>query len=73
MLLTDLNKQLCAMSPKQLEMLCRGAQVPYKTALKIRYGTSKNPRVKTVEALACALKTFYPKGVPQQVSAGAAE
>lgn len=72
MLLTDLNKQLCAMSPKQLEMLCRGANVPYKTALKIRYGASKNPRVKTVEALARALKTFYPKGLPH-AHAGAAE
>lgn len=56
MTLIEVRTKIAAMPLKELESVCARAGVPYGTALKIRGGYVDNPRVKTIEALAKALK-----------------
>lgn len=57
MTLTEVRTSIAAMPLKELQQVCARAGVPYGTALKIRGGWVDNPRVKTIEALAAALKS----------------
>ncbi len=47
----NLVENMKAVSLKQLEAIAEAAGVPYSTALKIRGGFVKNPRINTVNAL----------------------
>lgn len=51
MTLDQLQHQLQAVPLRRLAEIATAAGVPYGTALKIRGGYTKNPRIRTVEAL----------------------
>jgi len=56
MKLNQLITHMKAMRLKELAQFAAKADVPYQTALKIRNGTTKNPRVQTTEALTKAVR-----------------